>query len=225
MIGFLLAIGCSGLLGGVLFAQASAETLPLRGVAHVGIQVSDLDQSRAFYHDVLGFEQLFRLPAPGGQETAVACFKINDQQFIEIFPGLQPDQPAPIRYVGLYADDIEKVHQMLASRGIATGPIGKSREGNLEFSIPHPPGLELMSLEFVQYLPGSLHRAAEGKSLGSRRIGTCVNHVGLVASDLNEGQGILRRGAWIPRGKRQETHEWHGLRGAPRPARAQRGIL
>jgi hypothetical protein len=40
----------------------------------------------------------------------------------------------------------------------------------------------------VQYVPGSLHAAAQGKGLGSRRLGTCVNHVGLVAGDLGVGE-------------------------------------
>lgn len=168
--------------------RTTVEEFPLRGVAHVGIQISDLQKSRSFYHDVLGFEEVFDLRTPESQDVAVAFFKINDRQFIEIFPGLRPDQPSPIRYVAMYTDDIAKLHKMLQYRGLTPGAIGKSREGNLKFSIPDPPGLELSSLDFVQYMPGSLHSAARGKGLSNCRIGTCVNHVGLVASDLSVGK-------------------------------------
>ena len=168
--------------------QATPEELPLRGVAHVGIQVSDLQESRTFYHDVLGFEEVFDLRAPESQDVAIAFFKINDRQYIEIFPGLRPEQPAPIRYLAMETDDIARLHAMLQTRGVALGAIGKSREGNLKFSITNPAGLELSSLDFVQYMPASLHSAALGKGLGTRRIGASVNHVGLVASDLGSGK-------------------------------------
>jgi catechol 2,3-dioxygenase-like lactoylglutathione lyase family enzyme len=168
--------------------KTPVETLPLRGIAHVGIQVSDLDKSRGFYHQVLGFEEVFDLRTPDRQEVAVAFFKINDQQYIELFAGLRPEQPSPIRYVALCTDDIEKLHQMLQLRGVTPGPIGEGREGNLKFSITNPPGLELSSLDFVQYARGSLHSAAVGKGLSDRRIGARVNHLGLVASDLVAGK-------------------------------------
>jgi catechol 2,3-dioxygenase-like lactoylglutathione lyase family enzyme len=182
------ADGTAGKDQSVAKREGTVEQLPLQGVAHVGIQVSDLQKSRSFYHDVLGFEEVFDLRTPGSQEVAVAFFKINDRQFIEIFPGLRPDQPAPIRYVGLYTDDIARLHKLLKDRGLAPGAVAKSREGNLKFSIPNPPGLELMSLDFVQYMPGSLHSDTKGKGLSSRRIGTCVSHVGLVAGDLGVGK-------------------------------------
>ncbi|MCX5658854.1 MAG: VOC family protein [Planctomycetota bacterium] len=154
----------------------------------MGIQVSDFDKSRAFYHDVLGFEEVFRLPASDRLGAAAACFKINDRQFIEVFPGLRPEQPAPIRYAGFWTDDIDKLHSTLARRGVAPAAIGKGPDGNLMFSIPKPTGLELDRLDFVQYTAGSLHTDALGKGLSDRRISASVNHLGLVAGDLEKGR-------------------------------------
>ena len=163
---------------------STEEALSLLGVAHVGIQVSDLDKSRDFYHKVLGFEEPFDLHSGDEKSVDVAFFKINDREFIELYPGLKPDQPSPIRYVGVYTSDIEKLHKALVQRGANAGPITKGRDGNLTFSISNPPGTELTSLDIVQYVPGSLQSASVGKALGDRRLSTLVNHVGFVANDL-----------------------------------------
>jgi catechol 2,3-dioxygenase-like lactoylglutathione lyase family enzyme len=182
----------------------AAEEVPLQGYAHVGIQVSDLQKSRRFYHDLLGFEEVFDRRMPGSQDVAVAFFNINDKQFIEVFPGLRPEQPAPMRYVGMYSDDITKLHEVLQHRGLAPGAIGKSPEGNLTFSIANPAGLDLSSLEFVQYLPGSLHSAALGRGLSDRRMGTRLDHVGLVAGNLDAGKKFLESLGFRVRG----TSKW-----------------
>ena len=58
---------------------------------------------------------------PGSQEVTVAFFEINDKQFIEIFPGLRPDQPVPFRYVGMYTDDIAKLHKQLQNAELPRG--------------------------------------------------------------------------------------------------------
>ena len=169
----------------VASASQPIDALPLRGFAYVGIQVSDLAKARIFYHDVLGYEEAFDLRAPDSQAVTVAYFKINDKQFIEISPGLRPGQISSLTYVGMYTDDIEKLHRMLEQRGLTPEPISKSRDGNLKFSIRNPPGQNLAALDFVQYMPGSLHSAAVGKALNERRISKRVDHVGMVAMDLN----------------------------------------
>jgi len=165
--------------------DAAIGTLSLLGVAHVGIQVSDLEKSRDFYHKVLGLEEAFDLRGADGRTVDAAYFKINDQEFIVLFPGLQPEQPSPIRYVGVYVEDIEKLHAALLERGARPGPVGKGRDGNPCFSIPSPPGTELTSLDFVQYTPGALQSASAGKAPGDRQMSTLINHVGFVAGDLD----------------------------------------
>ena len=162
--------------------ETAVEEFSPLSVAQVNIQVSDLDNSRQFYHNVLGFEESSDLHMSDDQSEAF--FKINDHQFIELFPGLQPEQPSPIRRVALYTDDIEKLHNTLLLRGAAPSPVSKGQDGSLKFSIPNPPGLELASLDFVQHAPDSQHSTVAGKAPSDRRIGTSVNHVGLVAGDL-----------------------------------------
>ena len=161
----------------------SIEKCPL-GFAHVDIQVSDLDKARTFYHNVLGYEEVVDLRSGDSPAVAVAYFKINDRQFIELSPGLRSGQISRLTCVGMYTDDIEKLHKTLARRGLAPDPIRKGHDGNLTFSIHNPPGQEQPSLDFIQYMPGSLQSDAVGKALNGRRISCCVDHVGIVVTDL-----------------------------------------
>src|SRR5512135_1103609 len=79
-------------------AIAAAEDLPLLGLAHVGSRVSDLEKSRRFYRDALGYEEAFDTRKVDGGPVAVAFFKVNDTQFIELFPGLKPEQAQPMTH-------------------------------------------------------------------------------------------------------------------------------
>ena len=143
-----------------------ADKFPLRGVAHVGIQVSDLQKSRSFYHDVLGFEEVFDRRIPGSQEVTLAFFKINDRQFIEIVPGLRPD-PGPQHHP--LCGNVHRRHCQAAQaaarnrRTLSRAQSASHAKETWSFPFPHPPGLELSSLDFVQYMPGSLHSADPGK--------------------------------------------------------------
>src|SRR5579872_4965711 len=93
---------CLCLLAGAAFA----EDLPLLGLAHVGLRTSDLEKARAFYHGMLGCEEAFDLKAPDGH-IAIAFFKINDNQFIEIYPGVPEGTRVMMTHVAFYTDDIE----------------------------------------------------------------------------------------------------------------------
>ena len=162
-----------------------AQELPLLGLAHVGIRVSDLDKARAFYGGVLGYDDAFTTHKDDGSVNIV-YFKVNDHQFIEVAPGLKPDQNVPMSHIAMYTDDLDKLHQMLTDRGITVTAIHKGpRDGNLSFSIQHPPGQDLVFIEFVEYQPESLHTKSAGKFLSSRRMSTHLEHVGVITTDLD----------------------------------------
>jgi catechol 2,3-dioxygenase-like lactoylglutathione lyase family enzyme len=50
----------------------------------VGFRVADLEKTRAFYTNVLGFQQAFDQKDAAGK-TTLAVFKINEEQSLE-FP-------------------------------------------------------------------------------------------------------------------------------------------
>ena len=77
-----------GLLA-ALFAAVCAAQQPTRppvtGVAHISLFVHDIEQSRHFYKDLLGFEEPFLLDKPDGS-LSLTFIKINDWQYIELVP-------------------------------------------------------------------------------------------------------------------------------------------
>src|SRR5579863_6624947 len=65
-------------------ATFGADELPLLGLAHVEIRVSDVERSRTFYHDVLGYDEAFHVNDTARGDLAMTFFKVNDSQFIAL---------------------------------------------------------------------------------------------------------------------------------------------
>jgi len=70
-------------------AGARPTDLPLIGLAGITFRVSDLDKARRYYQGVLGFPEAFTLKDPTGRVNSI-FFKVNDDQYVEIVPGLAP---------------------------------------------------------------------------------------------------------------------------------------
>src|SRR4051812_19990155 len=69
-----------------LLAKAAEPQRPhITGVAHVALFVHDLEKSRAFYKELLGFGEPFSLPNTNGG-VHLTFIKINDRQYLELFP-------------------------------------------------------------------------------------------------------------------------------------------
>lgn len=167
----------------LLSGVARAEDLNLLGLAHVGFRVSDLDKARTFYHGVLGYEEAFDLKGRDGQ-VSIAFFKINDNQFIEIMPGIPDGTTVMMTHIAFLTDDIDKLHKLMEDRGVAPGKINLGKGGERNFAVRPPPGQNLEFLEFTQYMPKGLHMQSKGKSLGEQRISTHLEHAGIIAKDF-----------------------------------------
>ncbi len=180
-------------------ACAAAQDLPIAGLAHAGFLTSDIDKARAFYTGVLGYEEPFDIKDPDGT-LRIAWFKINDDQYIEVFPGLKPDQDVRMTHIAFRTPDVEKLRTILAERGLDPTPIREGRDKNRNFSIKDPDGTRM---EFVLYMPGSPLSNARGKGLTDRRISTHLRHAGVLVSDQ-------ARAAAFWRGKLGFTETWRG---------------
>src|SRR5579863_4281131 len=75
---------------GVGHAEHVPQTPPARppivGISHIGLRTADLSAARKFYTGVLGLAECFSLDDPPGK-LLLTYFKVNDHQYIEIFPG------------------------------------------------------------------------------------------------------------------------------------------
>ena len=73
-------------------------------------------------------------------------FKINERQYIELFPEAKP-QTDRLNHISIQTDDAEALRKYLASRGIAVPRVvGKGRIGTagmVTAHVVHPRGIEI----------------------------------------------------------------------------------
>ena len=158
----------------------AAERPPIVGVAHIGLKTDHLAAAREFYGHVLGYQEPFSLDKPGGG-LMLTYFKVNDHQYIEIFPDLRSPSEDRLSHIAFETKDAAQLRAYLASRGVpAPAALKPGLDGNLSFEVLDPDG---HTVEFVQYLPGSLHSRNFGKFLPDTRISDHMIHVGVVVKD------------------------------------------
>lgn len=158
-------------------AQAQTPAPSLAGIAHVAFRVSDLEKSREFYKR-LGYEEAFAMSKEGAPTEAF--IKINDRQFIELYPRRDSSQKIGFLHVCFEAADISALHQEYLGRGLAPGEVKRAGAGNLLFTMEGP---EQQNIEYTQYMPGSRHTNDKGLHLGPARISSQIVGIGIEMKD------------------------------------------
>ncbi len=154
----------------------------LSGVAHMALLVSDIEQSRGFYKDFLGFEEPYRLNNSDGS-LSMTFIKVNDYQYIELFPGLKADQDR-LSHISFYTDNAEQLRNYLKSRGVQVpDKTAKGRIGNTSFNVKDPEG---HTVEFTQYEPNGWSLREKGRFIGGKRISGRILHIGILVGDAPE---------------------------------------
>lgn len=154
---------------------------PILGLSHVGVKATDIERSCAFYREFLGFSEHCRLNYLATGELMLVCFKVNDDQWIEVFTGLKPGE-SRLHQIAFRVTDAEQIRRSLAARHFAVPdktPIGQM--GNFNFVVPDPSG---QIVEFVQPLPTGITERDRGKFLPATRVATQLRHARVVVSDL-----------------------------------------
>ena len=159
------------------FAQ---QRPPILGVAHIALKTNDLAAAREYYGKYLGFAEAFTIPNADGTPEVV-YFKVNDHQYIEVFPGLKGETEDRLSHIAFETTNAEQLRAYLASHGVAVpAALRTLPDGNLSFTIKDPDG---HTVEFVQYVPtGALGRTF-GKFMPASRISDHIGHVGFTVSD------------------------------------------
>ena len=148
------------------WAQPSTYT----GIAHVAFRVADLEASRAFYVGKLGFEEFYATKDRDGKITE-DYLKVNDHQYIELYPQSNPPRPLGLMHVCWESSDLQAIHDEYVKRGVEIRDVRKAGAGNLLTINREPEG---QTIEYTQYLPGSRHWEARGQHLGPKRIATMI---------------------------------------------------
>ena len=156
------------------------------GVNHFGIQVADLERSIAFYRDLLGLElvttwvrdqeYIQELVGYPGVELHVAVFRLPlSDVFLEVLEyrnvekhAVDPSTANPgTAHFCLYVEDLDSVHERLASAGVRfvskvkSPNIGPNKGSKTVYMID-PDGIRVELVESQKTLAGELrpHRTA-----------------------------------------------------------------
>lgn len=159
-------------------AQA-AQTSQITGIAHIAYRASDLDKEVAFLAK-LGYEQSFGFTNAAGKTTEVFV-KVNDRQFIEIYPQTDPSEPLGWMHVCYESGDINALYTALTAHGLKPTEVRKAGAGNLLTTMKDP---DDRVTEFTQYMPGSRHTLDKGLHLGEHRISEEMLGFSLPVPDL-----------------------------------------
>jgi lactoylglutathione lyase len=174
-----------------VFRAPAADTPPrpkITGVAHIALFVHDMDKARWFYKDFLGFGEPYLLNNPDGS-LSMTFIKINDRQYIELFPEREPGSDR-LNHISVETDDIEAMRRYLASKGLKVPEkpnLGRIK--NLSFTIKDPDG---HGVEFVQYMPDGWSMREKGKYMPADRISTRMMHVGILVGSLEPAMKFYR---------------------------------
>jgi catechol 2,3-dioxygenase-like lactoylglutathione lyase family enzyme len=201
---FVLPVFVAGLRG-----QQAASSMPsadLAGLAHVAIRVHDLDAAVAFY-EKLGFVRAFALSRDG--KVYEAFIKINDQQYIELYPVDAKNTQVGFLHVCFYGNDLQSAHDYYVQHGLTPNAVRTAGAGNLLFTMPGPTTpTGPQNMEYTQYMPGSRHMKAIGQFLGADRIATKMVEVAIAFDDPAQAAAFYK-------GKVGFAPEKHGVFALP----------
>jgi catechol 2,3-dioxygenase-like lactoylglutathione lyase family enzyme len=177
----MIGLGVFAALVAVIGAGKPVTARPaIVGIAHIALKVDNLAAARKFYEETLGFQEMVTDDKPAGGLTPT-YIKVNDHQYIELFANLSSPTEDRLSHIAFETTDAQALRSYLAASGAAVpATLSPGPDGNLSFMVKDPDG---HSVEFVEYLPGSLHRRNFGKFLPETRISQHMIHVGVTVLD------------------------------------------
>jgi catechol 2,3-dioxygenase-like lactoylglutathione lyase family enzyme len=164
------------LVGAALIAQQGRPRIV--GMPHVDFRVHDMEASRHFYKDFLGYSEPFDIVTDG--KLVMAFIKINDRQYIELSPEANPNEPRFV-HLALETDDAEGLRQYVKSKGYKGSDKAAStgRIRNVGTGLEDPDGNRI---DVTQYTPDGESMKDAGKDMSDKRISTRMLHVGFYVS-------------------------------------------
>ncbi|TCT33003.1 VOC family protein [Martelella mediterranea] len=132
------------------------------GIGHVAIRCTDIDRSLAFYTDVFGFPEMFRLNQDDGRVWLV-YLRVTNTLYLELFPdgdGNKVPGPNATGYNHLCVEtgDIDAAAKHIEALGVPlVKPVVTGRDGNRQCWIDDPDGNRI---EIMQMMPDCMQFAA-----------------------------------------------------------------
>ncbi len=182
-----VALGTALLVGTAAPGAAQTPRPRITGVAHIALYSADIAKTRAYYRDILGFREPYSLNNPDGS-LSMTFFKVNERQYIEIFPETKPNSDR-LAHISVETDDIEGMRLYLAAKGVAVpAKVNTGRIKNKSFNVKDPDG---HTVEFVQYMPDGWSVREKGKHLPAG-VSARMMHVGIIVNSLEPAMRFYR---------------------------------
>ena len=176
---FLLAIAVC------VLASGCSETAPKRpkilGVTHAAFFTKDLDHSRRYFTEFLDYAEPVVMKNDK-DEILFTIIKINDRQYIELFPEREENTNRMYHYA-IETDDAEAMRKYLAYKGYKvpeSTPVG--RTGNKNFFLRDIPAA---ICEIVEFPADGMLAQRYGEDMPETRITGKMRHVGFMVPDLD----------------------------------------
>ena len=167
-------------LASASFAASAPQRPPIVGIANMAVKSNDMEKSRTFYTKHMGFAEAYKFK-PDKDSPERVVFKVNDHQYIQVSPELKGETEDRMIQMGYETKDAKKLRDYLASKGwTVPAKVTKGPDGNLSFKVKDP---DNYTVEFVQYLPGSLTGKTAGKFMPDTRVSDHMLHVGMRIKD------------------------------------------
>jgi lactoylglutathione lyase len=102
-----VALFVAGIVVGTMLTQSisAQQNRPLgHRINHIGISVTNFEESLKFYTQVMGFKEAYRFPSQNGQPSTT-FLQVNRDTFIEMAPA--NGRPAGLTHIGLYSEDAQ----------------------------------------------------------------------------------------------------------------------
>ncbi len=138
-------------------------------IGHFAIRAKDMEKTAAFYREVVGLEEAFRMYNEDGGASSIHMF-VAPSQYIEIFPDGTEVTNANERSIGhshvcLEVDDIETAFRDMTGKGTPIdSEVKKGFSGCLQFWTHDPDG---NSIEFMELPPDCLQLQANKRLASS----------------------------------------------------------
>jgi catechol 2,3-dioxygenase-like lactoylglutathione lyase family enzyme len=197
----------------VLFSSLTARAQIVKSLDAIGMTVSDMDRSVAFFAKVLSFEKISDIEVAGneierlqgvfGARLRIVRMRLGDE-FVDLSEYLAPQgKPIPVdsrsndhwfQHIAIVASDMDKAYQHLRNhkvRHASTGPqripdSNKAAAGIRAFYFKDPDG---HNLEIIYFPPGKGDPRWQ-KSNGRLFLG--IDHTAIVVSDTERSLKFYR---------------------------------
>jgi catechol 2,3-dioxygenase-like lactoylglutathione lyase family enzyme len=127
--------------------NSEVTKMKVKSIAHICILSKDLEATRHFYCDLLGFEKIFDFIKEG--RVSGFYFKINDDNFIEVFEDKETENThSKILHICFATENIRKLKKMFNSKNIETTDIILGSDNSYQFWVKDPDGIDI---EFHEY--------------------------------------------------------------------------